>query len=62
MRSQSARLSNFLTVRDVADRLSVSEKTVRRWIASAALPHHRLGNAVRIDADDFLAFVGSRRR
>jgi excisionase family DNA binding protein len=62
MRSQSARLSNFLTVRDVAHRLSVSEKTVRRWIASEALKHHRLGKAVRVDPEDFLAFVGSRRR
>jgi len=36
----------------VADRLQVSKRTVRRWIAEGRLPVVRLGRAVRIRPAD----------
>jgi excisionase family DNA binding protein len=38
----------FLSVAEVAARLDVSEKTVRRKIASGDLPAHRVGKLLRI--------------
>lgn len=55
-------LPNFLNVRDFAERMSVSEKTVRRWIASGELRHHRLGNSIRIADEDASVFFAARRR
>jgi excisionase family DNA binding protein len=38
----------FLSVAEVAKRLGVSEKTVRRRIASGDLPAHRVGKPIRV--------------
>src|SRR4051812_33441717 len=38
----------LLTVEQVADRLQVSLRTVRRWTADGTLPSVQLGRAVRI--------------
>jgi excisionase family DNA binding protein len=38
----------FLSVAEVAKRLDVSEKTVRRKIASGDLPAHRVGKLIRV--------------
>ncbi|NJC41699.1 excisionase family DNA binding protein [Brevundimonas alba] len=54
-------LPKFFTVRDVADILTVSDKTVRRLIASGDLPHHKVGRQVRISQRDFRDFVSLRR-
>jgi len=46
-----------MTIDQVAEMCRVSEKTVRRWIASAELPAAKLGNQWRIrprDLDDFV--------
>lgn len=51
----------FLTVKQVAERLSVSEKHIRRAIASGALTAHRYGRAIRISNDDLMAFERLRR-
>jgi excisionase family DNA binding protein len=47
----------LLNVRSVADRLSVSEKTVRRLIESGRLPAVRVGGQVRIDPDELEAWL-----
>ncbi len=51
----------FVTAKATADRIGVSEKTVRRWIASSELPAHRLGRSVRIAEADLQAFLALRR-
>jgi len=46
--------SRYLSVREAAERLSVSERTVRRLLAVGAVPAVRLstpGSAVRIPED-----------
>jgi excisionase family DNA binding protein len=49
-------------VKDVANRLNVDERTVRRWIDSGKLRHHRLGRAIRVSEEDLLAFERRCRR
>ena len=50
------KLEHFLTVAQVAERLQVSERSVRRWIAADALPVRRLGRCEMVDPDDLNAF------
>ena len=41
--------TSFLTTREAAERLKVSQRTVRRWIAQGYLQIIKLGRTVRID-------------
>jgi excisionase family DNA binding protein len=52
-------LPTLLSVDATAVQLSVSTKTVRRLIASGALPFCRVGRLVRIRAVDLETFVAS---
>jgi excisionase family DNA binding protein len=52
----------FLSVAEVAKRLGVSEKTVRRKIASDDLPAHRVGRLIRVSERDLTAYVMGARR
>jgi excisionase family DNA binding protein len=45
----------------VAEQLSVSTKTIRRWIDRGELRAHRLGRQIRISEDDLFAFLAGRR-
>jgi excisionase family DNA binding protein len=47
-------------IAEVARRLSVSTKSVRRWIASGELAAVRLGRSVRISQPELACFVASR--
>ena len=49
------------TIKQVAARLAVSLRTVRRLIAPGALPVHRIGRAVRVSEDDLARFLAARR-
>lgn len=49
-------------VAQAAKILEVSEKQVRRWIASGALPHVRINRLVRICEDDLQAFIQAHRQ
>lgn len=48
MKSKSALPTRFFTAKDVAERLAVSQRTVRRWIATGELEVVKLGHNVRI--------------
>jgi excisionase family DNA binding protein len=47
----------FLSVADVAKQLGISEKTVRRKIASGDLPAHRLGKLIRVSERILATYV-----
>jgi excisionase family DNA binding protein len=53
--------SRLLTVRETAEKLAVSEKTVRRLIYAGILPAYRLGNGkgshLRIDPAEVGAWL-----
>jgi excisionase family DNA binding protein len=48
-------------VAETAQLLGLSEKTVRRLIASGALVAHRVGRSVRISDADLRVFLNHRR-
>ncbi|MCK5273632.1 MAG: helix-turn-helix domain-containing protein [Alphaproteobacteria bacterium] len=52
----------LLTIKDVADILQVSDKTVRRWIDAGDLVAHRIGRQWRVSQGDLDAFIKLRRQ
>jgi excisionase family DNA binding protein len=52
----------LLTISAVAERLAVSARQVRRWIAEGKLPAHHFGRLVRIGEADLQLFLASHRR
>jgi excisionase family DNA binding protein len=57
MIGKPSRLSRFLSLKDVALALSVSIKSLRRWIDAGDLRVHRFGHQLRV-----AAFLSQRRR
>jgi len=55
------RSPRLLAVDDVAERLQLSSKTVRRSIDRGELAVHRLGHRLRISEADLAAFLAMRR-
>ena len=51
----------FLTIADVAGRLQVATRTVRRWVEADELVVHRIGGVVRIAESDLRAFLATYR-
>ena len=51
----------LLTIKEVADRLAVSVRTVRRLIDDGELPPHRMGRMVRVSVDDLKRYVRGLR-
>ncbi len=54
-------LPELLTLEQVAERLQVSVKTVRRWIDAGNLVAHRIGRGLRVSEADLQTFIRSRR-
>ncbi len=54
-------IPRFYSVQEIAEQLDVSERTVRRWIASGELVAHKLGRAVRVSDSDLRDFLARRR-
>ena len=52
---------DFLTVREVATLLKVSDKTVRRVMARGELPSFRVGAQVRFRRTDIEAWVDAQQ-
>ena len=41
----------------LAERLKVSERTIRRRVKAGKIPHHRLGNLIRFTRQDIRDFI-----
>jgi excisionase family DNA binding protein len=52
---------DFLSVEEVAKRLSLKEETIRTYIREGLLNAYRFGNVLRIRVDDFEKFVQERK-
>jgi excisionase family DNA binding protein len=52
---------SLLTVSETAERLRVSEKTVRRLIERRELPAFRVGGSIRLDAGELDQWIGLHR-
>lgn len=55
-------LPGFYDVASVAAALNVTERTVRRWLATGRLPNHKIGGGVRISEPDLKEFIRTSRR
>ena len=51
----------FSTITEVAERLHVAPRTVRRWIVAGDLVVHRVGGVVRVSEGDLRAFLALHR-
>jgi excisionase family DNA binding protein len=52
----------FLTVAEVAQKLRLSQATIRNWLDEGRLPHVRIGRRVRIVRADLDRFMELRYR
>jgi excisionase family DNA binding protein len=57
-----SRLPRLFTVKQAADELVLSSKTIRRAIACGDLPVHRIGRLIRIAEPDLVAFFDNGRK
>lgn len=53
----SPKLPHLLTIKEVADHLQVSTKTVRRRIQAGELRSYRLGRLVRVSEEDLTLMI-----
>lgn len=60
-RRHCSSLSKYYAIKDVAEALAVSNRTVRRWIARNELAVHRMDGVVRIADRDLRAFLAQHR-
>jgi excisionase family DNA binding protein len=54
--------TRFSTLEELADRWSVSVKTLRRIVQRGELKTHRIGTQIRISDDDIRNFEALKRR
>jgi len=62
MSRDTNRLPRLYSVRQVAELLGISTKTVRRRIRDRELMVHRVGRQIRISEDDYRSYVAGRRQ
>jgi excisionase family DNA binding protein len=60
--TSSAAPPHFYSIKEVADFLGVSTRTIQRWMDSGELRAHRLGGIVRISHDDLQDFIARHER
>jgi len=53
--------SNLLTIDQLADRLSITPRHVRRLIAERRIPFVKVGRLVRFDPADIATWINERR-
>ena len=53
---------SLLTIKQAAEHLQVSSKTIRRWIDTGDLIAHRLGRQWRISETDLQTFIRMGRQ
>ena len=60
--SNSGNIPRLLSLREVADMLGVSIRTVRRFIDNGDLVAHRIGGQLRVAPADLEVFLKIRRQ
>jgi excisionase family DNA binding protein len=60
---RAIRRTKLLTLKQVADQLSVNERHVRRLVAERRIPYVKWGHLLRFDPDEIAEWLdGGRRR
>ena len=61
--TRAIRRPKLLTLKQVADQLSVNERHVRRLVAERRIPYVKWGHLLRFDPDEIAEWLdGGRRR
>ncbi len=55
-------LEGFLTKKDLAQRLSVSQGFINKLMSEEGLPHFKVGRAVRFRLEEVALWLSERRR
>ena len=55
-------MSEYLSAQEVADKLNVSLRSIRRHIKTGKLRSHKIGKLRRISIEDFTLFAEGRKR
>jgi excisionase family DNA binding protein len=55
------RQTKFLSLKDLANMLEISEPTARRLVDGRAIPFYKFGGCLRFSQDDVLKFVEKSR-
>lgn len=50
-------MADFLTPKEVAEMLSVTQKTVIRWCMAGQMPHYKVGSRYRMKLEDVEEFI-----
>jgi excisionase family DNA binding protein len=62
MKSEHSKpLAKLSTIEEIAERVGVCDRTVRRWIKQELLVAHRFNGLMRISEADFQAFLAAHR-
>lgn len=62
MKSEDSKsLAKLFTIEEIAERVGVCDRTVRRWIKKKILVAHRFNGLMRISEADFQAFLAAHR-
>jgi excisionase family DNA binding protein len=56
----TARIEQFLNVRQMAEMLGLSVATIRKWVLIRYIPYRKLGRAVRFSAPEIREWVKTR--
>jgi excisionase family DNA binding protein len=57
-----ARIPQLFPIKETAEKLKVSTKTVRRLIAAGEFRTHRVGSQIRICEEDLIGYIAKSRR
>jgi excisionase family DNA binding protein len=60
--NDAVRTPKYYTIKRVAERYDVSERTVQRWIKSRRLNAHKFGKSVRISIGDLMQMEATARQ
>lgn len=60
-RKSRSKTQAFWTIKDIAEHLDVSERSVHRWIDTGDLVVCRFGRLVRVADSDFRSFLAQHR-
>jgi len=51
----------FLTVREISERLRIDEETIKRMLRKGQMPGYKIGGVWRIDRKDFTDYLARQK-
>jgi excisionase family DNA binding protein len=56
------KIPQLITIEQLADRLGVTERFIRRLVAEGRVPHHKVGKLIRFGEDEIAAWLETTHR